>query len=81
VWTLQEDQVPERLWRHCESLVGFVEANLNVHREALVEEIILTTTNDADNDKGPIKVHDTPSPKQRNTNCTLFEFTSQGQQF
>ena len=84
VWQCKEEDVPDRLHRHCEQLIKFVESTKSIDRSALVDDTTTTNNNnDDDNDEvpGPIEVHDTPSPPQRNVNFTLCEFTSQGQDF
>jgi len=83
VWSLEEEQVPERLLRHCQCLVGFIETELHINRSALIEEELTTTTMTTttnDNAEAPINAT-TPSPPQRNVNCVRFDFTSQGQEF
>ena len=79
VWRLEEDDVPDRLWKHYENLVGFIESELHIDRSALLDEPVpaSTTNNDNDND-APVP---TPSPKQRNVTFIAEKFYSQWQYF
>jgi len=77
VWRFGEDDVPDRLWKHYENIVGFVESELHIDRAALLDEPIPATTTNNEN-AAPIP---TPSPKQRNITFITEQFYSQGQYF
>ena len=81
VWTYDEDDVPERLWKHYSKLVGFIESNLNIDRSALAEESTTTTNENNNVDDGPPPAAAVQETAQQNVNFTFYEFSSQGQDF